>query len=339
MKNIIVFSVIAYLSILNVIADEKSSLEENVLSQVTSNKYDVRNDNARNAVMALNHMHASLNKIVTYNDKIVLEDEYDNIINNLKLTAIEDREIIDVITGLMDTLTYYKLSEMEKEQFQNEYEQKLDDSLTNALSGINAKGMNPIQMASNFIISVGSAYSNYQAAENSAKKELDKSKWQLKKETIEDLNSIRKDFLSTYWEIMNRYQMPEKWRITEKQFVRFVKILKNNDPDTKQRLLLRMQDELEVFPIFWYELSLIAHQNKNKEVENQSFNQYEKLNDPLLRHNSHYSLMLANQTTQYDTKTQKDEIVVLLKKIQEVHIPAQPEHSFRFNVNTNSGLS
>jgi len=318
MKNIIVFTVIVYLSILNVLADEKSSIEANVLSQVTSNKNDVRNDNARNAIMALNYMHASLNKIITYNDKIILEDEYDNIINNLNLKAIEDREIVEVITGLMDTLTDHKLSAMDKAQFQNEYEQKLDDSLSNALSSINADGFTPFHMAGNLLLSLGSAYFDYQSTQNSAKKELDKSKWELKKETIEVLNFTRKDFLVTYWEIMKRYDMPDSWRITEEQFNIFVNILKVNDPDLKQRRLLRMAKELAVFPGFWYELSLIAHQNNDMAVENQAFKKYEELNDSLLRHNSHYSLMLANQTTQYDAKTQKDEIVLLLKKIQKV---------------------
>jgi hypothetical protein len=318
MKNIIVFSVIVYLSILNVIADEKPSLEENVSSQVTHNKYDVRNDNARNAVMALNYMHASLNKIITYNDKIILEDEYDNIINNLKLTDIEDRVIVDVITTLMDTLTDHKLSEMDKSQFQNEYDQKLDDSLGNAFSSVNADGYTPFEMAGNVLLSLGSAYFEYQSIQDSVKKELDKSMWKLKKETIETLNSIRKDFLITYWEIMRRYDIHESWRITEEQFNNFVNILRVNDSDLKQRRLLRMAKELAIFPGFWYELSLIAHQNNDKSVENQAFKKYEELNDSLLRHNSHYSLMLANQTTQYDTKTQKDEIVFLLKKIQKV---------------------
>jgi len=318
MKNIIVFTVIVYLSILNVLANETSSVEVNVLSEVTSNKNDVRNDKARNAVMALNYMHASLNKIITYNDKIILEDEYDNIINNLKLTAIEDSEIVDVITSLMDTLTNHKLSEMDKSQFQNEYEQKLDDSLSNALSSINAGGFTPFHMAGNILLSLGSAYFDYQSTQNSAKKGLDKSMWKLKKDTIAILNFERKQFLRTYWKVMKRYDMPESWRITEEQFNNFVNTLKVNDPDIKQRRLLRMAKELAVFPGFWYELSLIAHQNNDKVVENQAFKKYEELNDSLLRHNSHYSLMLANQTTQYDARTQKDEIVLLLKKIQKV---------------------
>ncbi len=82
-----------------------------------STETSVDNEKARNAAMTLNYLHGSLNKIVLYNDKIVLEEEYNNIINNLNLTVIEDPELVHVITYLMDTLTQFRLSEMDREKF------------------------------------------------------------------------------------------------------------------------------------------------------------------------------------------------------------------------------
>ncbi len=287
-------------------------------------KVDINDVDAINAVMALNHMHASLNKIVIYNDKIVLEDEYDNIINNLNLTVIKDREIVDVITNIMDTLTAFRLSEMDKEQFQKEYEHKLDNALADALSGISVSGLNPMQMVSSLVISVGSSYMSYKSTQTSLQSGLDKSKWKLKKDEISELNDIRKDFLLTYWQIMKRYNMPDKWRITEKQFTRFVDILKESDSNKKQRQLLRMKNEMSVFPIYWYELSIVAHQNKDKQIELNAIDKYEELDDKLLRHNSNYSLMLANKISYYDDKTQKDQIVKLLERIKLVD-PLNPE--------------
>jgi len=290
-------------------------------SSVTIN---LENKNAKNAAIALNHMHASLNKIVIYNDKIVLEEEYDNIINNINLTAIEDREIISVITNLMDTLTAFKLTEMEKEQFQREYEDKLENSLTDALSVISANGMNPIQMGTNLIVSAGGAYMNYHNQQKSAKKDLDKAKWELEKDSIVELNDIRKEFLVTYWEIMQRYDMPDKWRITEKQFTRFINILKEQNDKKKFRQLLRMKEELAVLPTFWYELSLIAHKNKDKEAELNAISEYEMLNDTILRHNTYYSLMLANKTSYMSHENQESEIEEELEKISIVD-PLNPE--------------
>jgi hypothetical protein len=80
---------------INLSAEEEISLQNNTNIQNKAMK------KSKNAVLALNYLHASLNKIKMYNDKRVLEDEYDNIINNINLTAINDKEIVDIITKLM----------------------------------------------------------------------------------------------------------------------------------------------------------------------------------------------------------------------------------------------
>jgi hypothetical protein len=287
-------------------------------------KVNITDTDARNAVMALNHMHSSLNKIVLYNDKIILEEEYDNIINNINLTAIDDREVVNVITYLMDTLTAFKLTEMEKEQFQREYQEKLDNAISGALMGISVSGATPQAMALSLVMSAGSAYMDYKQGQKNAKKSLDKGKWELGKGVISELNEIRKDFLLTYWKIMKKYNMPDKWRITEKQFTRFVTILKDNDNNKKYRQLMRMKAEMEVFPNYWYELSLIAHKLGKKNDELKAIIKYESLDDKLLRYNNLYSLMLANKTTYLDYKAQSSEITAILKKIYEID-PLNPE--------------
>jgi len=281
-------------------------------------KVNITDTDARNAVMALNHMHSSLNKIVSYNDKIVLEEEYDNIINNINLTVIKDREIVNVITYLMDTLTTFKLTEMEKEQFQREYQEKLDNAISGALTGISVSGADPISMGISLVTSAGSAYMTYKDGQKNAKKGFDKNKWKLKKDTISELNEIRKDFLLTYWKMMKKYNMPDKWRITERQFTRFVTILKDNDINKKYRQLLRMKKEMSVFPTYWYELSLVAHKLNKKDDELKAIHEYEILNDKLLRHNSYYSLMLANKISYYDYKVESKKIISMLNKIYAI---------------------
>lgn len=281
-------------------------------------KIDINDVDAKNAVIALNYMHSSLNKIVLYNDKIVLEEEYDNIINNINLTVIKDREIVNIIIGLMDTLTTFKLTEIEKEEFQKEYEEKLENAISEALSSVAPTGTNSLEISISFLINAGSAYMSYKENQKKAKKELNKNRWKLKKDSISELNKIRKDFLLTYWKIMKKYNMPDKWRITERQLTRFVEILKDNDIHKKYRQLLRMKDEMSVFPTYWYELSLIAHKLDKKDTELEAISRYEILDDRLLRDNNYYSLMLANKISYYNYLTESKKIINLLDKIYSI---------------------
>jgi hypothetical protein len=284
---------------------------------------------SRNAVLALNYLHASLNKIKMYNDKRVLEDEYDNIINNINLTAIDDKEIVDIITKLMDTLSAFRLKEMDKERFQKVYEKKLQSALSDTLlqaganikSGVfTGKAIDPTTAAILIVNSTKNAYQSYA----NTKDELDESLWKLKKSDISELNKIRKEFLITYWKIMKRYNIPSSWRITEKQLTRFVNVSKEVDENKRYRQFLRMKDELSMLPTFWFQLSLSAHSLGEKEEELFDIGQYESLNQKLLRHNAQYSLMLANSTAYLDPKIQQEQIQNILQKIQKID-PRNPE--------------
>jgi len=311
---------IIYLGLVGLLGIQTNMMAQEPLTDAPSNKTSISKNtetqNARNAVMALNHMHKSLNKIVLYNDQIILEDEYDNIINNINLTAINDEEIVDLVTRLMDTLSAFKLSELEKKEFEAKYEEDLNDALKTTLigSGDTIVTMNPVEV----LLNTRNAYMNYQQTINSAKEELDRSQWQLKKDAISELNVIRKEFLVTYWKLMKKYNMPDKWRITEKQLTRLVTILKENDENKKFRQLERLKNEFSVSPGYWYELSLAAHRINNKEAALNALAQYESLDDQLLRHNARYGLMLSNKASYLDSVTQKNEIRTILEKIHEV---------------------
>jgi hypothetical protein len=278
----------------------------------------------KKAAIALNHLHSSLNKIVTYNDKVVLEQEYDDIINNLDLTAIEDREIVEVITYVMDTLTRSKITETEKEHLQGEYQEKLDSALTDAITGLNLSGRNPLEMAMNIAVSSGSLYMDYKTNQNRYKKDLDKGNWQLDKGSISEINDVRKDFIKTYWAIMKRYNMPDRWRVSEKQFQRLHSVLRGSDSEKQYRQLIRMEKELEILPDYWFELALIAKKIGNKEAELNAIQSYESLNDQLLRHNSYYSLLLANKTMHMDKQTDRELIAETLAQMLQID-PMNPE--------------
>ena len=297
---------------INLSAEGGVALQSNMVVDNTNIQSESMRE-SKNAVLALNYLHASLNKIKMYNDKRVLEDEYDNIINNINLTAINDKEIVDIITKLMDTLSAFRLKEMDKERFKKIYEQKLQSALSDSLLqvGANIKSgvligqvMDPATAVILIANSTKNAYKNYTSTQENAKDELAESMWKLKKNDISELNKIRKEFLITYWKIMKRYNIPDNWRITEKQLTRFVNVTKETDEKKKYRQLLRMKNELAMLPTFWFELSLSAHSLGEKDEELSDIRQYEALNQKLLRHNAQYSLMLANSTAYLDPKIQ-----------------------------------
>ena len=132
-------------------------------------------DNAFSTAVALNYCHMSLSKILLYNDRIVLDEEYNEIINNVNLANIKDEEIINLLKDLMDTITKFKLQEGDKERFLKEYERRVEMAFYDSLSNISISGGgNPYVMAAQTLVSAWSAYANYRNNIYAYRRDLDK---------------------------------------------------------------------------------------------------------------------------------------------------------------------
>ncbi|MBD3305401.1 hypothetical protein GF348_03430 [candidate division KSB3 bacterium] len=80
---------------------------------------------ALQTILALNYCHMSLVKILAYEDRVVLDEEYHTIINNINLTTIHDRELLTILKRLMDTLTDFRLAEQDRAYLQRAYDRRV----------------------------------------------------------------------------------------------------------------------------------------------------------------------------------------------------------------------
>ena len=82
----------------------------------TETRADLNKEQAQLQVLqSLNLIAVSLTHIMTYNDKVVLDQEYNTIINNLNLSNIPDADIITLLQELMDLLTSSKIRDHDRE--------------------------------------------------------------------------------------------------------------------------------------------------------------------------------------------------------------------------------
>ena len=137
-----------------------------------------------NTMSALNSCIFSIAKIISYNDRIVLDQEYSQIINNINFGNIAaDDELIELHKVMMDVITYAKLRDNEKDRFLKKYNKKTKKALFDSFSSVNLSGFNPASMITSGIVSIGSAYFSYQNAIDSYREELDDKMWGLEKES------------------------------------------------------------------------------------------------------------------------------------------------------------
>ena len=101
------------------------------------------NDNAMRAMLALNYCHMALVNILAYEDRIILDEEYNNIINNISLSAIQDEEVVTILKQLMDTLITFKLTEEQTARLLKIYNQQV----VNAVYVTSAQSTNDVIIA------------------------------------------------------------------------------------------------------------------------------------------------------------------------------------------------
>jgi len=278
------------------------------------------NDAALKAVLALNYSQLSLSRIISYNNIIVLHQEYNNILSNIDLSNINDEEIVDLIATAMDTISSQKMNEGDLNWLQKDYQRKIDKAVSSSFAQIGSGlygASDPYSASMILLAKIGSTYFQIQNIRSNAKYDLDKEKWEIEKDTLDALNEHRKDMFRTSWDLIKRYKYPDIWRIAEEQVNSLIETMKDKDPARRQRKLKRLEKYFEKFPPFWYYYGKTAHELENVEVALQRYNQFEEIRKGIFRHDILYASMCMNRISLLDAKKEGPEIIRNLNIIEE----------------------
>lgn len=209
------------------------------------------------AAYALNACMVSVSQIVDYNDINVLRQEYDNLLNNLNLeNIIKDNSLLDALKKILDTCHFYILHAKDKELLKKKQALRLKGALGKALSGGNVIALfgnpNPYVLAAGVLAMVGIAAVRYKSERDKAKLENELEEWELEKSALEQLHNLRRTLFETAWRLAERYQYPDKWRLTERQIKIYNDIIAMTDPLNRFESLRLLDDQFEAYPLFWY---------------------------------------------------------------------------------------
>jgi tetratricopeptide (TPR) repeat protein len=271
---------------------------------------------ALRAIVALNYCHASLQKIIDYNDRVILDEQYNEIINNINLTKIDDEEVINILEELIHTLNKFKINEKDKEKFERNYEKKLERAFYKAFSNPGPMFVgDPISASVSALVSIGSSYANYKQMQEQYREELDDALWEIEKDEMTILTSLRADFLHTYWEIMKRRNIPDKKRLTEKQLSNYIEVLKDGVKDRRYRKLERIQNDYFAYPPFWYYYGNTANGLKKTKKALSFYETFVDIHQGFFREDVIYSSVLMNKIQLLDKKKDKKEILNCLEEM------------------------
>ena len=219
------------------------------------------------AASALNLCMVSVSQIVDYNDINILEQEYNAILNNLNLKEMpKDQALLDILTKILDTITFFRIQEGDKKFIEKDYQQKMKSAIWSAvpnfgmliLGGLRSND-DIVGIALSIASQIGIGYMNYRKQKAQTKSEHEKEMWRLQRSAIEQFNALRRELFTTAWELAKKYDFEDRLRLTENQIHQYNEILMDPDDLRKYNRLDSIKDEYEAYPEFWYQMGHAAN--------------------------------------------------------------------------------
>lgn len=269
-------------------------------------------------LQALNQIAVSLTHIITYNDKVVLDQEYNTIINNLNLSKIPDADIITLLQELMDLLTTSKINDHDRVYLAHTYEKNVQNELKKRMSMRLLDTdvlINPYSSVLQAVLNVGSFYFNYRYKLEDYKKERDEAIWKIDANTLQKLNDFYKKLLKYSWELMRRYNFPDEWRLNDKQLNDYINILKEPNLELRYRKLARLEENFQKFPPYWYYRGQAAQEIGNKKEALYCFKQFQDIHQRILRKDP-YAASVAMCKTTLITESEQVELSEIKKELE-----------------------
>lgn len=213
------------------------------------------NDIKIRTAYALNLCTVSVSQIIDYDDVIVLEQEYETILNNLNIEMMpKDESLLKILKQLLDTITFFRIQEGDKKFIERDYQNKMKNAIWSAIPnvGVIFGGGDRKTLAITLASQIGIGYMNYRKNKALIEDEKERKMWQLQRAAIEQFNGLRRELFDTAWRLVDAYDLPDEYRLTEHQVKQYNEILMDTDVYRRFERLNTIKKYFIAYPQFWY---------------------------------------------------------------------------------------
>lgn len=233
----------------------------------------------------INHINWVVYKINSYNDPIVLEEEYRGLDpNSLRFDSIDDPETINIIKQILDLLVQMRINEKEREFIEQDREDEmanlLAESLPNPASCIS---VNPWVAATKVAGAVFQSYQNYERGKKKVMKKFERANWELEKNQLFKLNDLNKNLLENQWKLVKRYGIDDRKRVVEEDFKELMTKLKDTNEQRKYGYLVEHEMTFEKLPLYWYYRASAANKIGDFQGAIAAADRYQRIHLQILR--------------------------------------------------------
>ena len=256
------------------------------LGETTANNSSPSED--REAILdmiaQINHINWVVCTIKSYNNIIVLEEEYEKISpGNLDLSRIPNEETLKRITRMLDTLYSLRRDDRQMKRWREDFKERRRreqktyllkaskqavDTLTEQAKECcslwswanNPAGsiLNVAHTAFNMTHYSVSLYNDYDNFIYELDKSASDKQFDFDSAKLDLLHKQNKEILEDQWSFISRYKLDDRLRVSDVDIKILLKCLKTENHEQLYIRLLPMRERFSLFPEYWYFLSCVA---------------------------------------------------------------------------------
>ncbi|MDH3717130.1 MAG: hypothetical protein OES79_03320 [Planctomycetota bacterium] len=206
----------------------------------------VSESSIKDTAIALNYCRASFHRIRKYPVAPVLAQEKEKILNNLNLHGIEDPEVIELYTAVLDEINDTQVVQQERRMHQVQYRMSVQRRMAWDL------------LAFGTDLATGSLGSAIRQGANSwwdyrgLAHQRDSDLWKADKDRFQSVTQKSSDFLSTSWKLARLKNIPDRWLVRSDDLDALEAAYGERDPKIRLRVLRRMEPYMQAYPPYWY---------------------------------------------------------------------------------------
>jgi hypothetical protein len=253
--------------------------------------------NGNTSIAMLNYL-ATESRIInsSKNNRLLLEDVYNTLINNTDPSII-DETTQDYLEVMLDDIESFRIITLQRERlqflFENSQAQALTQAMPNPLYLLGTiQTANPLKIIASVALMTLDSVMNYQNAKNAGEIENLKNNWELDDNESGTLHDLRKRTFSYMIDVARNNNLSGSDTLNEESIDNFVAYKLNNNLQQRKQFLEGNQELYSKYGAYWLTL---AETYYNLELYQECINAvkgYENIKAPIFRKDYDYARIL-----------------------------------------------
>jgi hypothetical protein len=233
---------------------------------------------------ALNMAIISLHRVASSEDRVTLNAEYENIIDNLYLGNIEDDpELKALYIELIDAIGKKTLRQDEAARVREEYDSREKKRLSGLIAKFAAAPSAPWSLVGDILSGELAGYFGITALAAEKSSGLPDEIRKLERGNVEDLMRLQERLLDTSWTLVRRYGLPDEYRLAQRDLGDFDKAVMEPDMAKSLRMLNALERNFAMYAPFWYYRAAAAKEIGDEAAAAEYLDKFDRAWRPVLR--------------------------------------------------------